>query len=993
MKPEDVDVLDPMEDSTADNEPLVSVPTPYLHRMALCVAAAGLIVIGIWTTAYFFESDWAVYGSSGMVTEWNYTFGSGYTKNQYWALWSATIVAPAAVVGILLVSQQVYSLALYSEEPKIAGGAAAFFFLAAGGFTAGAYFSYEEWSGKLTRATAAGLESVDWVDGRAMGTLSVESEAGETPYGWLPSGLNWCPFGFARRGDAKTSEEASALSQANQADTEPDAPASRLATAMVVIWLFPLLAYMTTFIPNSWEAVTGSLIYEDIREPTKTYDENGEVDSAPEVSYAVFETKTFEVATDSDETLYFRLYPDVWMYWTFIYAVVLTGLLGRASRPVRQCLKAGGYDTQAGEAVPEGRPVRQFLAHRPAALRGHATCGGLVLLSYFSVLLIVFTYYWIHDHAWHSGEDMPANEQWARTFGQDLLDCGVFNCIHDEVSASAGQVEPGYATVVFFLALLLAALELILASRLLAQLQRLLKGSPTPLRRDSSAGAPPPWQQMDDENMYSDNFTIALATYITFPMFIINGVFSHYTVRRRNFELFYFSHYYFMAVYIMILWHATSAWFFVLPGLALWFWDRMIRVVRSNSVFVAAQLEPCAAGTVVHVEFEQVETFWGWRKGGQMGRQGLDPLLSSFPAEGGAEGAAPDQVGPKGSCGSFKYKMGQYAFINVPEISWLEWHPFSISSAPVHIYLGYMLLVVIMCHIGCWWTTWDGISTYSDCYSEDGSCGDIFPENIYRILGYFPTNSFSNHPHQLPAVCDCDGLPPCAGRPRADGRAELHIKDMGAGTFTRALLRLGEGAQRAPAILVDGPYGVPLAAYDYKRIVLVAGGIGITALHSIFRELYAAVQKKRYHTLETGSCTWEVVKLIWVVRDMRLLEIPAFRSTLSQVLQNDVSGVFSVQNSLSAAEFFARWNALCKLRFQVFCTNAEISPSIPADLRTELKSIVHLGRPDLKSELARDLTSGMDSIVYACGPEGLVDSASEAALSFGVDFRKEIFAF
>ncbi|KAK3259524.1 hypothetical protein CYMTET_31482 [Cymbomonas tetramitiformis] len=256
-----------------------------------------------------------------------------------------------------------------------------------------------------------------------------------------------------------------------------------------------------------------------------------------------------------------------------------------------------------------------------------------------------------------------------------------------------------------------------------------------------------------------------------------------------------------------------------------------------------------------------------------------------------------------------------------------------------------------------------------------GHVGSVSPHQVFSSLNRFQLGECRcpcSHPHQLPAVCDCDGLPPCAGRPRADGRAELHIKDMGAGTFTRALLRLGEGAQRAPAILVDGPYGVPLAAYDYKRIVLVAGGIGITALHSIFRELYAAVQKKRYHTLETGSCTWEVVKLIWVVRDMRLLEIPAFRSTLSQVLQNDVSGVFSVQ---------------------VFCTNAEISPSIPADLRTELKSIVHLGRPDLKSELARDLTSGMDSIVYACGPEGLVDSASEAALSFGVDFRKEIFAF
>jgi NAD(P)H-flavin reductase len=33
---------------------------------------------------------------------------------------------------------------------------------------------------------------------------------------------------------------------------------------------------------------------------------------------------------------------------------------------------------------------------------------------------------------------------------------------------------------------------------------------------------------------------------------------------------------------------------------------------------------------------------------------------------------------------NFDYNPGQYIYILVPEISWLQWHPFSISSAPCH---------------------------------------------------------------------------------------------------------------------------------------------------------------------------------------------------------------------------------------------------------------------------------------------------------------------
>ena len=36
---------------------------------------------------------------------------------------------------------------------------------------------------------------------------------------------------------------------------------------------------------------------------------------------------------------------------------------------------------------------------------------------------------------------------------------------------------------------------------------------------------------------------------------------------------------------------------------------------------------------------------------------------------------------------------------------------------------------------------------------------------------------------------------------------------------------------------MDGPYGIPIKTENYNEIYLVAGGIGITPLHSTFRTI------------------------------------------------------------------------------------------------------------------------------------------------------------
>jgi len=123
---------------------------------------------------------------------------------------------------------------------------------------------------------------------------------------------------------------------------------------------------------------------------------------------------------------------------------------------------------------------------------------------------------------------------------------------------------------------------------------------------------------------------------------------AHVKVRRTNFEVFWYSHHLFIPFYALLIGHGMGQLFgtpafwkwFIAPG-ALYAFERIIRVTRGN-------YKTTVVKTVTH-QSKVIE------------------IRMDKP--------------------SFRYKPGQYLFLNCPIISKHEWHPFTITSCPEEPYL------------------------------------------------------------------------------------------------------------------------------------------------------------------------------------------------------------------------------------------------------------------------------------------------------------------
>ena len=105
-------------------------------------------------------------------------------------------------------------------------------------------------------------------------------------------------------------------------------------------------------------------------------------------------------------------------------------------------------------------------------------------------------------------------------------------------------------------------------------------------------------------------------------------------------KLFYFSHLLYVLYWILLLFHSPNFWIWFIAPCSIFFLERIYRMAKtfSEKGKTETKLGLILASKVVHLVINR----------------------------------------PK----NFKFKAGDYIFINIPTITKYQWHPFTISSAP-----------------------------------------------------------------------------------------------------------------------------------------------------------------------------------------------------------------------------------------------------------------------------------------------------------------------
>ena len=151
---------------------------------------------------------------------------------------------------------------------------------------------------------------------------------------------------------------------------------------------------------------------------------------------------------------------------------------------------------------------------------------------------------------------------------------------------------------------------------------------------------------------------------------------------------------------------------------------------------------------------------------------------------------------------SFKYKSGQWLFLQVPEVSKFQWHPFTISSAPDDPY--------VSVHIR--------------------RAGD-FTTALGERLGC--TNALVN---QLTL------------------EAKKGMEKASDATFSEVSM----AAVNLPALRIDGPFGAPAEdVFESEVAILIGTGIGVTPFASILKNIVYALSflsSPPLLTSLTGTC-------------------------------------------------------------------------------------------------------------------------------------------
>ncbi|XP_047325519.1 respiratory burst oxidase homolog protein C-like [Impatiens glandulifera] len=379
-----------------------------------------------------------------------------------------------------------------------------------------------------------------------------------------------------------------------------------------------------------------------------------------------------------------------------------------------------------------------------------------------------------------------------------------------------------------------------------------------------------------------------------------------------GFNAFWYSHHLFVIVYGLLIahgiklyltheWYKKTTWMYLAVPITIYGCERLIRAFRSSIRPVKIQKVAVYPGNVLSLHMSR----------------------------------------PQG----FKYRSGQYMFVNCAAVSPFEWHPFSITSAPGDDYLSV--------HIR---TLGDWTRQLKTVFSE---------------------------------VC----------QPPPNGKSGL----------LRADYLQGENNPNFPRVLIDGPYGAPAQDYKQYDVVLLVGlGIGATPMISIVKDIVnnmkaiAKDEEDDEKALENGAGPTRKTSgnqfktrrayFYWVTREQGSFDW--FKGIMNEVEEIDKEGVIEMHNYCTSVyeEGDARSALITMLQTLNHAKNG-------VDVVSGTRVRSHFAKPNWRNVYKRIAVNHTNSRVgvFYCGAPALTKELRQLALDFShktttkFDFHKENF--
>lgn len=402
--------------------------------------------------------------------------------------------------------------------------------------------------------------------------------------------------------------------------------------------------------------------------------------------------------------------------------------------------------------------------------------------------------------------------------------------------------------------------------------------------------------------------------------------------RSGHFEVFYWTHMLYVPFWILLIIHCDIFWMFIVgPGVIFLLEkvsrSKLIKMVRYGDTYI---------------------------EGVNLLPSGVTHLVISRPT-------------------NFRYRPGDYVFIQIPEIAKFEWHPFTISSAPEmegHIWL----------HVR--------------------SAGH-WTRKLYEYFDKYDVNTAQNADQNT------------VKRRRGTSKKFVKIEQAYSRQNEVRKSRVSRKSSNTPSkethkdvnikCFIDGPYGTGTReVFDTEHAVLIGAGIGVTPMASILQSVWYRFSEKRqtcpncdhvWYPIDEEEMDMNLKKLdfVWINRDQKSFEWFLTLLNKLEMEQSDHCGplekCIQMHMYMTAAQKKTDMKGIgLQIALDLMYEKNK------RDLITGLRTKTEPGRPNWNKIFKAIKNENKGKVkVFFCGAPALGKTVKEAAAKFGFAFSKENF--